>query len=221
MTNRVALVTGGIGGIGTAICKRLSDSGYQVVAADLRAEDEPGKAWQRECASEGYEFGLVAMNVTDFEHCREAVTRVEETTGPIGVLVNCAGITRDGVLKKMDFEQWDAVIRTNLDSVFNVTRHVIDRMLNKQVSERPQSAKEVLDELADRPLVLVPVEESDEVELDDEFGTSRSRILGDIALVEQAIGNLVENAFKYSKPDSTIYIRCSLTFSIAADPEAS
>jgi acetoacetyl-CoA reductase len=126
------LVTGGIGGIGTAICKRLSENGYQVVAADLRAEDEPGKAWQRQCTSEGYQFGLVAMNVTDFEHCREGVARVEETMGPIGVLVNCAGITRDGVLKKMDFEQWDAVIRTNLDSVFNVTRHVIDRMLERE-----------------------------------------------------------------------------------------
>lgn len=131
MTRRIALVTGGMGGIGTAICRRLADDGCRVVAADLNVESERAAGWKREQESHGYQFNLVAAEVTDFASCASAVAEVNAAVGPIEVLVNCAGITRDGTFHKMDSEQWDAVLSTNLDSVFNMTRQVIDSMMSR------------------------------------------------------------------------------------------
>jgi len=120
-----------MGGIGTAICRRLSDDGCRVVAADLSVESEGAVAWTREQEADGYQFYLVAADVTDFDSCASAVAQAEAALGPIDVLVNCAGITRDGTFRKMDSEQWDAVLSTNLDSVFNMTRQVVEGMTSR------------------------------------------------------------------------------------------
>jgi acetoacetyl-CoA reductase len=132
MESRVALVTGGVGGIGTAICKRLVADGHFVVAnyAIPGTEDK----WQQAMVAAGLNGKQTALafgDVTDFDAMGEMVGKVEAEHGPIGILVNCAGITRDATFRKMTLEQWRAVLATNLDSVFNVTRHVIDGMLER------------------------------------------------------------------------------------------
>ena len=132
MSKRVALVTGGSGGLGTAICKALADAGRSVVASDINADTDAGSKWVETMRSEGYDFGLVGMDVTDEASCTEAVAAIEADFGSIEVLVNCAGITRDGTFRKMDFEQWRAVLATNLDSVFTVTRPIINAMIERR-----------------------------------------------------------------------------------------
>lgn len=131
MTKRVALVTGGNGGIGSAICKELASHGHKVVAGYFPPEKETAEAWQKEMHEQGYSIGLAALDVSDFSDCERAVSEIAEEFGPVDILVNCAGITRDGTLKKMPEENWKAVLSTNLDSAFNVTRHVINGMLHK------------------------------------------------------------------------------------------
>ena len=128
---KVALVTGGVGGIGTAICKRLAEDGHFVVAN--YAIDGTQERWRQAMAAAGLEAsGALAFgDVTDFEAMGAMVKRIEADHGPVAVLVNCAGITRDSTFRKMTPDQWRAVISTNLDSVFNVTRHVIDGMLER------------------------------------------------------------------------------------------
>ena len=125
---RVALVTGGTGGIGTEICKRLTDDGRRVVATYLPTEEEFARCWQDERRAEGYEIGLVECDVTSFESCARMAREVESTAGPVEIVVNCAGITRDRTLAKMEPGQWHAVLNTNLDSAFNVTRQFVDGM---------------------------------------------------------------------------------------------
>ena len=132
MDKKVALVTGGVGGIGTAVCKRLADDGLFVVAnyAIPGSEDK----WRREMAAaklNGASSALAFGDVTDFEAMGKMVREIEAEHGPVEVLVNCAGITRDATFRKMTPEQWHAVISTNLDSVFNVTRQVIDGMVER------------------------------------------------------------------------------------------
>jgi len=129
---RVALVTGGVGGIGTAICKRLAADGHFVVAnfAIPGSEDR----WREAMAAAGLNgasSGLAFGDVTDFDAMGTMVRKIEADHGPIDILVNCAGITRDSTFRKMSLEQWRAVLTTNLDSVFNVTRHVIDGMVER------------------------------------------------------------------------------------------
>jgi acetoacetyl-CoA reductase len=131
MTARVALVTGGVGELGRSICKRLSEQGCRVVAMDLASAGEQAQAWQREMARAGYDLTLVIGDVTDFDSCVEAVREVESRVGPIDILVNCAGIARDASFRKMDRTRWDVVLSTNLDSVFNVTKQVIDGMTER------------------------------------------------------------------------------------------
>jgi len=128
---RVALVTGGIGGIGTEICKRLASDGHVVIATHVAAEAEHAKIWARERSSEGYDVETVECDVTDFDSCVKMSQSVESRFGGVDVLVNCAGITRDYPLRKMDQEHWHAVLDTNLDSVFNVTRNFIDGMIRR------------------------------------------------------------------------------------------
>ena len=132
MESRVALVTGGVGGIGTAICKRLAADGHFVVAnyAIPGTEDR----WREAMAAAGLDGKQAALafgDVTDFDAMGGMVRGIEAEHGPIGILVNCAGITRDATFRKMTLEQWRAVLATNLDSVFNVTRHVIDGMIER------------------------------------------------------------------------------------------
>jgi acetoacetyl-CoA reductase len=128
---RVALVTGGNGGIGTAICKELADKGITVIAAYYEPEKEAAETWQADMKANGYDFHLVGGDVSDYESAGNMIQEAESTVGPIDILVNCAGITRDKTLKRMSPEQWTAVIRTNLDSAFNMTQQVIGGMLER------------------------------------------------------------------------------------------
>lgn len=133
MQGKVALVTGGVGGIGTAICQELATRGCKVAANYLEGVDD-GKGWQAKQQAEGFEFTVVPGNVADFDSAVAMVNAVANQLGPIDILVNCAGITRDSTLKKMKKEQWYDVINVNLNSVFNVTKPVIDSMLDRGVT---------------------------------------------------------------------------------------
>ncbi|HWE47254.1 MAG TPA: beta-ketoacyl-ACP reductase [Caulobacteraceae bacterium] len=119
---RVAMVTGGTRGIGRAICERLKADGFKV-AAGYSGNEEAAKATAQEI-----DVVVVKGNVGHFEDCTRAVKEVEDQLGPIEVLVNNAGITRDGFFHKMTPDQWSDVIRVNMDSVYNMTRHVIEGM---------------------------------------------------------------------------------------------
>lgn len=132
MTNRVALVTGGNGGIGTEICKQLAATGYRVVTTCVDPVKENIDNWQAARKSEGYDIHWVQCNVADFDSCQAMAQQVEADIGPVEVLVNCAGITRDGFLHKMAQHNWDAVISVNLNSVFNVTRQFIEGMRERE-----------------------------------------------------------------------------------------
>lgn len=128
---RVALITGGMGGIGTAICKKLTEAGHVVVVTHLSSERELAKKWQAARRSEGYELNLVECDVTDFESCAHMAEQVQARFGAVDILVNCAGITRDKTLRTMDKDSKHSVLDTHLDSVFNVTRNVIDGMIER------------------------------------------------------------------------------------------
>ena len=133
MSERVALVTGGIGELGRSICERLIRRGCRVAALDiaLTTNGDDGRSWQRRLAREGHDVVLIAGDVTDFDSCTHAVAHTESELGSVDILVNCAGITRDASLRKLDKNEWDAVLSTNLDSVFNVTKQVIDGMTQR------------------------------------------------------------------------------------------
>ena len=124
---RICFVTGGTGGIGSSICKKLASMG-QVVATTYRNE-EKARAWEVEMKKEGYTFHLYKCDVSNFEEVQKTVKAIIADLGPIQVLVNNAGITRDSTLRKMSVEQWRDVMSCNLDSVFNVTHTVLDGML--------------------------------------------------------------------------------------------
>ncbi|MET0106482.1 MAG: acetoacetyl-CoA reductase [Sedimenticola sp.] len=130
-SKRVAVVTGGIGGIGTAICQRLANDGCQVVATYHPAEEERLAEWSAAREAEGLEIGLAAGDVSSAEDSARMMTEIEAQYGDVDILVNCAGITRDTTMKRMEPEQWDAVINTNLNSVFYVTKPVWEGMLNR------------------------------------------------------------------------------------------
>ena len=130
MNQRIALVTGGIGGLGTEICKYLARSGRRVVAADLGSRSERIAEFQREMAPfAGVHFQ--AVDVGDFDTCAAAVKQVESAHGPVDILVNAAGITRDTTLRKMSPQQWSDVLRINLDGVFNMCRNVVENMSDR------------------------------------------------------------------------------------------
>ncbi len=129
---RVALVTGGVGGIGTAVCKRLAQDGHFVVANYAIPGTE--EKWLKDMAAaklNGSSSALAFGDVTDFEAMGEMVRKIATEHGPVDILINCAGITRDSTFRKMTPAQWRAVLATNLDSVFNVTRHVIEGMVER------------------------------------------------------------------------------------------
>ncbi len=132
MSVKIALVTGGIGGIGTEICRELCQQGRVVIAGHLPSELEKAKRWRQAMREEHCRAEIVAGDVSSFESSEAMVRAVEEQFGPIEILVNCAGITRDRTLRKMDPGHWKAVIDTNLDSVFNVTRHVVAGMIERK-----------------------------------------------------------------------------------------
>jgi acetoacetyl-CoA reductase len=131
MSQRVAIVTGGIGGLGTAICRKLADSGLTVIAADLDARAERIAEFNAEVADLGGRVRFEALNVADEQSCRDLAERVTATDGRIDVLVNAAGITRDTTLRKMTTAQWSDLMRVNLDGVFFMTRAVVDGMCDR------------------------------------------------------------------------------------------
>ena len=130
MKQRVAFVSGGMGGIGTAVCRRLARHGVKVVAGCLPGYEKKG-AWLSQMQAEGLPMYAAEGNVDDYASCAEMFYQIGSVIGPVDILVNNAGITRDGVFKRMSPGDWYAVINTNLNSVFNVTRQVIEGMVER------------------------------------------------------------------------------------------
>ena len=130
MTQRIALVTGAVGGLGTAICKSLAAAGVRVVG-NFFPGDPAKDAWVEARKAEGLDIPVYGFDVSDYEQCKAAVEQIAAEVGPIDILVNNAGITRDKFFPKMEKGQWDAVINTNLNSLFNVTHHVSAKMAER------------------------------------------------------------------------------------------
>ena len=130
MAQRIALVTGGMGGLGEAICMKLARMGLKVVVT-YSPGNKKYQEWLKEMDAEGFQFSAYPCDVSDFDSCQQMVTRVTKEVGPIDVLINNAGITRDMTFKKMTKVDWDSVIHTNLDSVFNVTKPIVDGMVER------------------------------------------------------------------------------------------
>lgn len=129
---KVAVVTGGMGGLGEAICHKLaSKCGYRVVTTYSPSNDHAA-AWLEEQKKNGFDFAAYMVDVADYASCEASVKKMISDLGRIDVLVNNAGITRDSTLKKMALQDWQAVTHTNLDSVFNMTKQVLDGMLECQ-----------------------------------------------------------------------------------------
>jgi len=127
---RIVFVSGGMGGIGTAICRRLGAAGHTVVAGCLPGYDKKAE-WLDAMRREGLRVHAAEGDVSKFDSCAEMFYNVRAVVGPVDILVNNAGITRDAVFKRMTEQDWMAVINTNLNSVFNVTRQVIDGMVER------------------------------------------------------------------------------------------
>ena len=128
---RVALITGGMGGLGEAICIKLAALGDKVVTT-YSPNNTKAQEWLRKMNDMGYGFKAYPCDVTDFDAAKDCVAQVTRDMGPVDVLVNNAGITRDMTFKKMTKADWDAVIDTNLDSVFNMTKQVMDGMVERK-----------------------------------------------------------------------------------------
>ena len=127
---RIALVTGGMGGLGTAICMRLATAGFQVVTTYSPGNRRVNE-WLAEMEQQRHTFWAYACDVADYDDAQSCVAQIKRELGSVDVLVNNAGVTRDASFKKMDKAGWDAVLRTNLDSVFNVTKPVCDAMVER------------------------------------------------------------------------------------------
>ncbi|ALM81792.1 acetoacetyl-CoA reductase [Bordetella sp. N] len=130
MSEKLAYVTGGMGGIGTAICQRLAKDGFRVVAGCGPSRNY--QQWLDEQAAQGYTFYASVGNVSDWDSTQAAFDKVRADLGHVDVLVNNAGITRDGLFRKMSLDDWRTVIDTNLNSLFNVTKQVLDPMVDRQ-----------------------------------------------------------------------------------------
>ncbi|WP_424192113.1 acetoacetyl-CoA reductase [Ampullimonas aquatilis] len=130
-TAKLALITGGMGGLGEALCRKLAQSGFRVVTT-FSSRNTQAQDWLARQKADGFDFHAYPMDVTQFESCKVSVANIMAEHGTIEVLVNNAGITRDATLKKMQLEDWRAVLSTNLDSVFHLSKLVIDGMLEKQ-----------------------------------------------------------------------------------------
>ena len=130
MAKRLALITGGMGGLGEIISTKMSDAGYRVAVTHSPSNKTTG-GWTAQMKSRGYEFRTYPCDVADFESCKSCVGGVTRDLGPVDILVNNAGITRDMTFRKMTKGDWDAVLHTNLDSVFNMTKQVCDGMVDR------------------------------------------------------------------------------------------
>ncbi|MDY7537962.1 3-ketoacyl-ACP reductase [Undibacterium sp. RTI2.1] len=130
MSKRIAYVTGGMGGIGTPICKRLCQEGF-IVVAGCGPNSQRKDKWLADMRAEGHDIHASEGNVSDWESTKAAFDKVKAEIGEVDVLVNNAGITRDGQFRKMSKADWDAVMDTNLNSLFNVTKQIIDGMADR------------------------------------------------------------------------------------------
>jgi acetoacetyl-CoA reductase len=128
---KIAYVTGGMGGIGTAISKRLCREGH-IVVAGCGPGSKRREKWLADMRSAGCDVHASEGNVADWNSTAEAFAKVRQEVGEIDILVNNAGIARDGTFRKMSKDDWDAVINTNLNSLFNVTKQVVDGMLDRR-----------------------------------------------------------------------------------------
>ncbi len=131
MNQRVVLVTGGTGGIGTAICKELASIGHIVVANYFPSDKDQAESWLEEQRKEFANCHVAAADVTDYDSSAAMIRQIEAEFGSIDIVVNCAGITRDKTLKHMTQDQWNAVINTNLNSAFNITQQVVSGMTER------------------------------------------------------------------------------------------
>ena len=130
MTNRIAVVTGGMGGLGEAISIRLHDAGYRVVVT-YSPGNKSADEWLAAMEKAGRHFHAYPVDVADYDSCHACVAQIMTEIGPVDILVNNAGITRDMTLRKLDKVNWDSVMRTNLDSIFNMTKPVCDTMVER------------------------------------------------------------------------------------------
>ena len=130
LPKRVVFVTGGMGGIGSAICRRLAAAGHTIVAGCLPGYDRK-EEWLGAMRNDGFRVHAAEGNVGDYQSCSQMFYNVRAVVGNVDILVNNAGITRDAIFKRMTEHGWNEVINTNLNSVFNVTRQVIDGMVDR------------------------------------------------------------------------------------------
>ena len=129
LEGKVALVTGGTSGIGAAICLSLAKAGAKV-ATNYRNQEKAEK-WQAEVKEQGFDIEIYQADVSDYDACEKMIADIVSNLGTVDILVNNAGITKDGMFKKMTKDKWDTVMKINIDSLFNVTRHVVDGMTGK------------------------------------------------------------------------------------------
>ena len=130
MQKRNVLVTGGMGGLGESICTKMADADYRVVVT-FSPSNKTSTEWLAAMKQRGYDFVGVPCDVGDFDSCARAVQQIEKEVGPVDILVNNAGITRDMTFKKMTKADWDVVMRTNLDSCFNMSKQVVVGMVER------------------------------------------------------------------------------------------
>ena len=130
MSKKVALVTGGMGGLGETISMKMADAGYRV-AVTYSPSNKTADKWAAEMKAKGYEFHAYPCDVANFDSCKACVDKLTADFGPVDIVVNNAGITRDMTFRKMGKTDWDLVLRTNLDSVFNMTKQVCDGMVDR------------------------------------------------------------------------------------------
>jgi acetoacetyl-CoA reductase len=129
-SKRIAVVTGGMGGLGETISTKMADAGYRVVVT-YSPSNTKYRSWLEEMKGRGYSFGAFPIDVVDYDDCARKTAIIQAEVGPVDILVNNAGITRDMTFKKMTKSDWDAVMRTNLDSCFNMTKQVMDGMVDR------------------------------------------------------------------------------------------
>ena len=130
MAKRIALITGGMGGLGETISTKMHEAGYTVVVT-YSPGNKTATEWLANMKERGYSFKAYLVDVADYDSCRSCVERIAADVGPVDILVNNAGITRDMTFKKMTKADWDVVMGTNLDSVFNMTKQVCDGMADR------------------------------------------------------------------------------------------
>jgi len=127
---RIAVVTGGMGGLGETISIKMASAGYRVVVTYSPANTKY-KSWLEEMKGKGHSFAAFPVDVVDYDDCARKCAQIQAEVGPIDILVNNAGITRDMTFRKMTKTDWDAVMRTNLDSCFSMTKQVMDGMVER------------------------------------------------------------------------------------------